>query len=45
MVEMYSCEEGRRRHRTAPTRYGFSDDDAESPLVGDECQTATSVML
>jgi hypothetical protein len=44
MVEMYNCEEGSMRHRTAPTRFGFSAGDVELALVGEECHTATRVM-
>jgi len=44
MVEMYNCDEGRRRHLTAPTKCGFSDDDAEPWLLSDGCQTAANVM-
>jgi hypothetical protein len=44
MVEMYSWEEGNMRHRTAPTRFGFSVGDGELAFVGEGCHTATSVM-
>jgi len=44
MVEMYRFEEGSMRHRTAPTRCGFSVGDAEVAFAGDECHTATRVM-